>query len=265
MNGLDVSVTWEKDGAVVRAVIERPRVHNAIDSGVMGRLEGLLEDLRSDRELRVLVVRGAGGAFVSGGDLQEFSRLVEFDEVAEMSGRMKAILRGLEELDCWTVACINGDAYGGGCELAMAFDFRIASERARLGFTQARFAIPPGWGGLTRLVELVGRPVALKWLATAAVVDAPRAKRAGVIDEVVAAKDLDAHLEALSRRLAKLPRELTRVLKDGARRAVELPRDEAMEKELKPFCDLWVAEKHHRRVEEFLSGSRAGDDDNPEQ
>ena len=248
----------ERDEALW-ATIDRPEALNAIDYDVMEALEEVVDRLEDERKWRVFVLTGAGEkCFVSGGDLKKFADLTTCDDAAEMATRMKAILARLESLDCWTIAAINGDAYGGGCETLLAFDFRIAAEGAKFGLTQAKFHVTPGWGGLTRLVEAVGRRQALRWLGEATVVDAERALEVGLIDRVVPRIALHQSIVSLAERLGKQDRELIGALKAGALRAHEIGRKDAIEAELGPFCDLWAGEEHQRRVETFLK--RKSDD-----
>lgn len=248
-----MSVRWNRsEPGVYKAVIDRPEVRNAIDFETMDGLEEVVGEVEADDAARVMTLRGAGDAFVSGGDLELFSALETREEVAQMSQRMKALLARIENLDCWTVACINGAAFGGGCEMALAFDVRISSERARFGFVQAKLGIPPGWGGLTRLVRLVGRSQALFWLGSAAVIGADEARDAGLVDEVSPPRGFAEHVDKIITRLAGTSPQLIKTLKEGAERADTLPRDEALEAELEPFCQMWGSEEHRRRVQSFL-------------
>ncbi|MEM1347310.1 MAG: enoyl-CoA hydratase/isomerase family protein [Myxococcota bacterium] len=249
-----MSVTLERDGALLWVTIARPDALNAIDYSVMEGLEGVVKSMREDADLRVVVLRGAGErAFVSGGDLRAFSALTTEEQGREMAARMKAILREFEHAPCWTIACINGDAYGGGCETLVAMDMRIAAEGVRFGWTQTAFAVPPGWGGLTRLVHLVGRAKALRWIGLEHRVHAREALAAGLVDEVVAREELEVRVRALAERLARQDREMIGELKRGALRALELPRAAAIRAELEPFARAWGSKAHHQRVAAFLS------------
>ncbi len=250
-------VSLEHRGPVLWLTVDRPGALNAIDLEVMDELERALELVRDTHDVRALVLTGAGErAFVSGGDLRAFAPLRTEEDAREMAGRMKAILSDLEQLDCWTFACVNGDAYGGGCETLLAFDQRILASHARLGFTQARFRLPPGWGGLTRLVEHVGRPKAMRLLATEALISAEEALALGLADEVVPKDDLVTRTQALAESLARQDREMIAALKQGALRARELPRAQALEAELDTFTRMWADDAHHERVEAFLQKKR---------
>lgn len=250
-----MTVHVEHVAPVLLVTIDRPDALNAIDFDVMEALEQAVEVLETDRDLRAMVLTGAGDrAFVSGGDLRKFATLETRAQAAEMSLRMKAILDRFEAVDAWVVAAVNGVAYGGGSETALACDFRIAAETATFGFTQARFAVPPGWGGLTRLIEVVGKPKALEWLATTATVDAHQALHAGLVHTVVPSADLHGEALRFAERVSRNDRALIGALKTGARRASELPRGEAIEAELEPFVTCWTSDLHHERIEEFLAG-----------
>ncbi len=247
-----MTMRWSEEGGVVWALFDRPSALNAIDFSTMGALEELVAELEASETAKVLVLTGAGRAFVSGGDLKEFAALTTAAEAGEMATRMSGILERLEALPIWTVAGINGDAYGGGCELALACDFRVLARGARLGFTQVRFALTPGWGGLTRLVERVGRGRGTLWLATGARVGAEEAEEAGLVEVVLSPEGFDEGLKDFAARLAGAPRSVIGALKAGAWRAVALPREDALAAELGPFCELWVDEEHVEAVEAFL-------------
>jgi len=164
---------------------------------------------------------------------------------------MVAILARIEALPCWTLACLNGDAYGGGTETLLAFDLRVASPNAHLGFTQSHFHLPPGWGGLTRLVEAVGASRAQYWLATGSVISAQEAHHAGLVHEVHA--HVRQAVERRAEKLALMEPELVQIIKDGVRRAITLPRHEAIATELEPFAKMWAGEEHHRRVKDWMA------------
>ena len=242
----------ETPDGIVRAIIDRPDALNAISFASMEALEELLTVLEASTTAKVLVFKGAGPAFVAGGDLKEFASLTSAPEARQMATRMIQILDRLEALPIWTVAAIQGDAYGGGCELALAFDFRLLAQSARLGFTQARFALPPGWGGLTRLVERVGRARATRWLATAALVPSDEALLSGLVDLTFDDDAFTSQVDEFAHSLARAPRSLIAALKQGAYRASKLPRKEALAAELEPFASLWAAPEHLDAVDAFL-------------
>lgn len=233
-------------------MIDRPNSHNAINFEVMEELEDLLDELESNQSIRCFILTGAGReTFVSGGDLREFHTIKTAEEAKPMARRMLSILERIEKLPCWTIASINGAAFGGGCEMMLAFDFRIASSEATFGFTQGKFYLPPGWGGLTRLVECVGRSTALQWLAEAKIVDAETALEHDLINRI-AEDNLENEARNWARNVSKNDRNFIRNLKRGAMRLTKA-RWKAIEAELDSFTKFWESDLHEQRVEKFLS------------
>lgn len=241
---------------LLRATITRPEALNAVNFRVMDDLEQIISRVEKDEEIRVLLFSGAGGqSFVSGGDLKEFHTIKSKAKAREMSYRMQDILNRLEELPCWNIALVNGNAYGGGIEMMLAFDFRIAAPGVKLGFTQGRFHLTPGWGGLTRLVEKTGRAKALKWLAHTDIISAEQALNEGIIDEILPGEDIEKEALDWVNLLAKNDRSYISALKSGAFPG-KTDRIRAMRREVKPFTEMWVSDEHVRRVEEFFRGKR---------
>ncbi len=244
----------EQSNYICRAVINRPSSHNAINFAVMDALEDLLDNLESrSSDIRCLTLSSVGDdAYISGGDLREFHTIKTAEEAKPMARRMLAILRRIEELPCWTIASINGPAYGGGCEIMLAFDFRIASEEATFGFTQGKFYLPPGWGGLTRLVERVGRSTALRWLAETSIVDAQTALKHKLIDRTSTREELEEQTLNWAKQITKNDRSFIKNLKQGAMRITKA-RWQAIETELDTFAQFWESDLHEERVEKFLN------------
>lgn len=235
------------------ATLNRPEKHNAINYDVMEALEQLLSDLEGNDTTRCLILTGAGEkAFASGGDLKDFHSLQTAEEAKPMARRMMSILTRIEKLPCWTIAGINGPAYGGGCEIMLAFDFRIASSLATFGFTQGKFYLPPGWGGLTRLVERVGRSTALQWLAEAKNIDALTALDHQLVNRIAPPSEFRDQMWSWADNLCGNDRPFIKNLKTGAMRMAR-GRWESLIAELDPFAEFWESDQHHQRVERFLN------------
>jgi enoyl-CoA hydratase len=238
---------------VIWAEINRPESGNAINFEVMDALDDLSQKIAEDESIRVFILSGVGNKFfASGGDIKEFSVLKTEADAAKMSKKMGRILERIETADCWTIACVNGDAYGGGCETMLAFDFRIAVKHARFGFTQTRFYLPPGWGGLTRLVERVGKSTALLWLGKRELVDTENALISGLIDSVQSSDSLRNQVLETARKLSANDRRMIKALKKGAFEAERLPHKDSIKMERITFARFWADAEHHRRVTEFL-------------
>lgn len=235
------------------ARIDRPETLNAIDFDTMEEIEELLDSLENNSDIRVFILSGNGNDhFTSGGDLQKFSKLTNENDGRLMARRMSQILERIEALECWTIACINGNAYGGGCEITLAFDFRIASNNARLGFTQGRFYLPPGWGGMTRLVEFVGRSTALEWFGSQAIINAETAQMHGLTNHIVSSGQLESFTVDFAQKLCSNDRSYIGSIKSLARHAHHDEREISFAHELEIFSQFWETQEHFDRLDTFL-------------
>jgi len=231
---------------VTIATVNRPEARNAVNFELMEQLERLLDDLEKDDQTRLFILTGTGESFISGGDLREFHQLKKAEEARRMTKRMIGILDRIENLPFWSLAAINGYAYGGGWETAAAFDFRLAHDEVKIGFTQGLFYLPPGWGGITRLSRLVGRSRALYWLASQQVIGAEEAGRSGFIDQYFGKDAFEDNLHAVAEKLTLNDREFIRYLKSSGSMT-------SQKEEIEPFSKFWESEEHLKRVEAFLN------------
>jgi enoyl-CoA hydratase/carnithine racemase len=233
--------------------INRPKALNAIDFEVMEQLEEMVGEVEKDESIRVLILSGAGEKFfISGGDLKKFHTIKSKEKAVDKAKRMQRLLSRIEQLPCWTIAHINGDAYGGGIELMLAFDFRLSVSGAKFGFTQGRFYLVPGWGGLTRLVEKVGRAKALQWLGKSEVNSANNVLAHGLIEHILQGDDPQEETLEWAEKLTKNDRDFILILKEGAMRFTS-NREKALEAEVAPFSKLWVDKQHIDRVDAFMN------------
>ena len=180
----------DRNGAVATVTLDRPKALNALNAVMFDELERVFSELESDAAARVILLTGAGErAFAAGADIRE---LVQADSVSgkAVSERGQQVFTQIERSSKPVIACINGVALGGGCELAMACTLRLASDTAVLGLPEAKLGLIPGYGGTQRLTKLIGRAAALRMMLTASSVDAANALRLGLVDEVVPLADL---------------------------------------------------------------------------
>lgn len=237
---------------VLWATIDRPEARNAINFQTIDDLEAIVNELELNSEIRLFILSGSGSkSFVAGGDLKEFHHITEKEEAIRLSQRMQDLLNRIERLPCWTIAFVNGDAYGGGIEIMLAFDFILSANHSNFGFTQGRFYLTPGWGGLTRLIEKVGRSKALEWQGMAKVISADK-----LLDERFLNSILEKN-EVLSwgERLLHNDRAFIRTLKNNTLINSDI-RYEKMRSEIQPFAQLWVHKSHISRVEKFMNKSK---------
>ena len=209
--------------------LDRPKVLNALNAATFADLDAALTAVAADASIRVVLLTGAGGrAFAAGADISELSEASTPEQGTSFSLRGQQVFRKLETLGKPILACIQGFALGGGCELAMACTLRIASDDARLGQPEVKLGVIPGYGGTQRLPRLVGRGAALKLLLTGEIISAQEALRIGLVDEVVPAAELMQRAEALAATIAaQAPlaiAEALRVVGEG----LDMPLDAAL-------------------------------------
>src|SRR3954452_21968637 len=205
MGELTVSITGPETRQVATVSIDRPAARNALSQAVMVELEHALDEVER-AGVRVVVVRGGGDrAFISGGDLKDLASLRTHDEAAGMASQMRDLLDRLAGLPALTIAALNGHALGGGAEVAVACDLRVAADDITLAFNQSQLSITPAWGGTERLTALVGRSRALEMLLTPRRLTAHEALQVGLVNEVVNREEFDARIDALAASVARLP------------------------------------------------------------
>ena len=183
------NIIFEKKNGIGYVTVNRPEALNALNDSVIEELDSVFRAIDRDDEVRVVIITGAGRAFVAGADIAQMSRL-DGSEGRVMSMRGQKVMEFIEFMDKPVIAAVNGFALGDGNELSMACDIRIASETAKFGQPEVNLGIIPGYGGTQRLPRLVGRGMAKKLIYSAEIIDAEEAYRIGLVDEVVPADQL---------------------------------------------------------------------------
>lgn len=236
---------------VATIVVNRPEKRNALNAVVRRELVEALDALRDDPEVRVVVITGAGEkAFIAGADIGEFAERTPLEQRAAMEGR-----RLFEEIANFprpTIAMINGFALGGGCEVALACDLRIAARSARLGQPEVKLGILPGGGGTQRLPRLVGVGRALRLIMTGEMISAEEAERIGLVDEVVDDADLARRTAALAGLMAGYSPVTLKLIKDAVRATQEMPLSAGLQFERELFVTAFASEDRTEGVSAFL-------------
>ncbi len=197
------SVLYKKEAPIGLVTINRPEVKNPLNMGVFRGLDGILDQVAADEEIRVLIVTGAGNAFVSGADINE---LLAFDtqEGWVASRYQQSVFNKLERLRKPSIAAINGFAMGGGLELALSCTFRLASTKARLGFPELGLGIIPAFGGTERLVRTVGYAKASELILFRTIIDGNEAYRIGLVHQVAESEEVPIKAKEWAETLAAL-------------------------------------------------------------
>jgi enoyl-CoA hydratase len=194
------TITTETDGGIGRVTINRPNVRNALSTQVLSDIRQALAEFRYDQRVGVVVFTGAGDAsFAAGADIAELREKTALDALSSV---MQTVYDEVEAYEKPTIAAVNGFALGGGCELAMACDIRIASANARFGLPEATLSIIPGAGGTQRLGRLVGKGKAIEMTLTGGIIDAEEALRIGLVTQV--AEDNASLMDKVQETAAKI-------------------------------------------------------------
>src|SRR5215831_11717262 len=179
------NILLEKKNAIAYVTVNRPKVLNALNMATMEDLRTAFHGIKNDRGIRVVIVTGAGEkAFIAGADIGELS---QHDAIVgkEYTHKGQSVLNLIENCGKPTIACINGFALGGGCEIALACTMRLASENAKLGQPEVKLGIIPGYAGTQRLPRLVGKGRAMELILTGEPISAQEAYRIGLVNQVV--------------------------------------------------------------------------------
>lgn len=213
----------EENIAVI--TLNRPDALNALSSGLLTELDNVLEEIRKDDKIRSVVITGAGRAFSAGADLSEAGSGGE----AEMRARIELgqkVFDKIETFDKPVIAAINGYALGGGLEMAVACDMRIASEKARFGTPEVNIGLIPSWGGCVRIPKLIGRAKAAQIVLTGERIEAAEAEKIGLVNKVVSPDELKSTAMYLAGQLATKAPIAIRLAKDILSKAMEISMEE---------------------------------------
>ncbi len=249
----------EAAGGVLDVTINRPEKRNALSRTLLGELKRVFSESAGADGLRVAVLRGAGDkSFAAGGDLRDLAQVRTREEARRMAEEGQAALDAIRLFTVPVVAALNGDALGGGAELALACDFRVAASHAHIGFIQGRLNIATAWGGGGDLMRLVGAARALRLLAAGELLDAAGAQDLGLVDEVVAPGE---PLQALiDRFIAPFLRQAPQVLRGFKALAAAirkgLPGAEIREIETRHLIETWVHPDHWQAADKVLDARR---------
>ena len=252
-----MGVLHEKRGRIAYITIDRPRALNSLDPATFQELSTALINFREDDESWVAVLTGSGNrAFCVGADIKDM--LPKLGEISNEWWRLPpTILRGLE---LWkpVIAAINGHALGGGLELALACDIRIAAEHATFGAPEATLGIIPGWGGTQRLTRAVPFAKAAEMIFYGQRIDAQEAYRIGLVNKVVAGDALMPTAEEWAQKLSEMPPIAVRAAKEAMIRGTEMTLEEGLMLEAK-LMDVCFASEDHREARDAWLEKRKPD------
>jgi enoyl-CoA hydratase len=245
------NILLERRAPIALITINRPDKLNALNIATRKELADTLDELRNDDEVRVVVITGAGEkAFVAGADISEFAGRTAIEQRAVMKARN--IFTAAEDFPKPLIAMINGFCLGGGCELALSCDIRIASDRARFGQPEINLGIIPGGGGTQRMTRLIGEGKAMQLVLTGEMIDAQEAHRLGLVNEVYPAAELEPKTMGLAHKIAEKSPVALAMAKTSVKNAARTNLREGLEREIDLFALCFSSEDKEEGVRAFL-------------
>ena len=236
------NVLIAKEGHVATITINRPKALNALSTAVLTDLNAALDEVAADQDVYALIITGAGEkSFVAGADIAEMKDK-SVEEAAEYGKFGNAVFRKIETFRCPVIAAVNGFALGGGCELAMSCDIRVASENAVFGQPEVGLGITPGFGGTQRLARLVGAGIAKEMIYTARNIKADRAAQIGLVNKVVAAEELSATVMKMAQGIAKNAPIAVAYAKKAINNGLQTDIDSGIAIEVEEFSNCFATE-----------------------
>ena len=245
-------IIFSKNNGVGKVEINRPDSLNSLTIDVMRELDHALKGIEADESLKVAVLTGAGDkAFIAGGDIKYMEKVSASILLNEQTEGQN-IIRGMEELRKPLIARINGVALGGGTEVALACDIRIASEKARFGLPEITLGIIPGYGGTQRLARLVGAGKAKELMMTGDIISAEEALRIGLVNRVVPHEQLDEEVDKLAKKLCERPPLGLQMVKETVNYGLQMDLNSAIRMEARVFNILFNSEDRKEGMSAFL-------------
>jgi enoyl-CoA hydratase len=245
------TILVERRNGVAIITINRPEKRNALNIQTRSEGAAVLDELRADDSVRVVVFTGAGDkAFVAGADIAEFADRTAITQREVMLER--SLFNAIDGFPKPVIAMINGYCLGGGCELALACDIRIASDGASFGQPEINLGIIPGGGGTQRLTRLVGEGIAMELILTGAIIDAQTAFTIGLVNHVVPPDQLETKTMEIANRIAEKSPIALRLAKEAVKVASRSSLDEGLRREVDLFALCFSSEDKDEGVKAFL-------------
>ncbi len=250
------AINLEKNGRIAMVRMSRPEKLNAMDAGVLDELEAIVDQVNRDPDIVAVILTGEGKAFVAGADISELRELNGKTGYEKMR-RGQRLFDKIEQSPKVWIAAINGFALGGGLELALSCDIRLASENAKLGQPEVNLGIIPGYGGTQRLVRNTGIGWAKYMILSGRILTAGEAMCTGLLQGVYSPDDLMAKAEELANEIASKGPLALAAAKRSICNAVNMPMDEGLEEEARLFGELCETADSKEGLTAFLEKRKA--------
>lgn len=246
------TVITEKIGLILKVTLNRPKALNALNNEVISRLQDIFDKYHGDEAIRCVLLTGAGKkAFVAGADIAELAGL-DREGGSAVSARSLRLMQSIQDFPVPVIAVVNGFALGGGCELALACDIRLASETARLGQPEVNLGVIPGFGGTQRLPRLVGKGKAMQLIFTGSIITAQEALRIGLVDAVFPPDELMEKALEMAETIAEKAPIAIRLAKEAIHGGLDLPLSEGCDIENRNFGKTFSTKDQKEGTAAFL-------------
>jgi enoyl-CoA hydratase/3-hydroxyacyl-CoA dehydrogenase len=253
MNYKAILLKKEPENKIAWLILNRPEKLNTFNEQLAMDLEKAFREVEEDKEVRVLIITGAGEkAFSAGADLSEFSKGVTPIRGQYLSAKGHELFNMIERLPQPVIAAINGYAFGGGCELALACDFRLASENAKIGLTEVGLSLLPGWGGTQRMPRLIGLAKAREAIMFAKRFSAKEALEIGLIDRVYPTDSFEEEVRSYAKTLAEQSPIALKLVKQCLNYATQVPLEIGLAYEAQAFGKLFSTKDLFEGIAAFL-------------
>lgn len=245
------TVKCELNGHIATVTVNRPKAMNALNSQVLEELYDCFQTLSVNEEIRAIILTGEGKAFVAGADIAEMSKMnpVEAREFAKKGHRLMNFIHNVEKP---VIAAVNGFALGGGCELCMACDIRVCSEKAKFGQPEVSLGLIPGFGGNLRLTRLVGKGMGKYLIMTGEMIDSTEAYRIGLVQKVFAPDDLMAEAGKIAEKICNQAPIAIKFAKDVINNGYDMDLKSASAYEVNTFSVPFASEDMKEGTSAFL-------------
>jgi enoyl-CoA hydratase len=250
------NLKYTKDGDIGIVTISRPKAMNALNTDLLVELGKVADLAAEDKNLKIIVFTGEGKAFVAGADIAEMKNF-NSEQGREWGELGSTVFNKIEKLKIPSIAAVNGFALGGGCELAMCCDIRIASENAKFGQPEVGLGITPGYSGCVRLPRLVGPAKAKELIYTGDIINAAEAERIGLVNKVVAPDQLMDSAMELARKIASRAQIAVRYSKMAINRGLETDIETAIVFENQVFALCFATEDQKEGMTAFIEKRNA--------
>lgn len=250
------TIKYEINESIAKITINRPDALNALNSAVLEDLDKALEEVNSNNDLRVLIITGEGRSFVAGADIKEMSELNSI-KARDFGKKGIAVFRKIERLAIPVIAQVNGFALGGGCELAMSCDIRIASNKALFGQPEVGLGIMPGFGGTQRLQRLVGQGWAKYLIYSAENIKADKALEIGLVQEVVEVDNLEERVNEIANNIASKAPIAVKLSKEAINTGGQVDIDSGLRIEENDFALTFSTEDMKTGTRAFINKEKA--------